>query len=79
MPQAMSNEVKETLTNYLSAGIAEHLRVSVKGYFDDPASPEARGVMLTAVAHAIRQVTASDPTARASLRAFALELLETLE
>lgn len=77
MPDNLSPEIKQTLTEYLSVGVAQYLETSMRGYFPNPKSADAREVMLTAVAHALRQVTATDPTARATLRTFALELLET--
>lgn len=77
MTESISPEIKQTLTEYLSVGIAQFLETSMKGYFPNPASPDARDVMLAAVAQALRQVTENDPTARATLRTFALELLET--
>lgn len=77
MPNAMPPDVRQTLTEILSVKFAQYLETSVREYFNNPTSADARDVMLTAVAHAVRQVTATDPTARATVRAFALELLET--
>lgn len=77
MPEQLSPQIKDTLIKYLSVGFAEYIESTLPSYFDNPKSPESREIMLAGVAEALRQVTANDPTARATLRAFALELLET--
>lgn len=74
-PKAPPSSV-QVLTHYLTAGLTEYIEVTLKSYFSNPADPEAREILLRATANALSEVTKNDPTHRATLRTFALELLE---
>lgn len=76
MPQAQQDP-DNTLTDLLAAGIETFLKSMAKDYFCNPSAPQSRMVVLKATAIALRKLTASDPTARATLRTFALEILDT--
>lgn len=70
-------DVNAMLAGYLSTGLAAYIRSSAKGYFDDPNSSEAVDVICAATADALKQVTTNNPAGRATLRTFALALLDS--
>lgn len=70
-------DVNTLLAGYLSSGLAAYIRSSAKGYFDNPNSAESIDIICAATADALKQITANNPAGRATLRTFALALLDS--